>query len=334
MKVSKRTLRRGLAALVLTALVTVGLGWVNQSSALAATGFSLDAESNDLTGWSASAGASTATGSKHPGTWGGTYGYNVASSAAAGYLTLDSAALDQDKEYASLAAWVRVNSAANGESVDLITLRHNQSANHFDVFVKDDHASGVGTLCWDLLGVSDFDCWATPFQFGKWVFVQAKVFFGGTTYTADVQINGTYEGQIDTTGQTATTARGFWLGSATAKTHNQDYDNVTLNIGDADPGWVGVFDPAPPTTLTKCPNLVLRGDVNPNGQPTDYRFRWGTTSAMGNNSGWISAGAGYDTVPVEHTIAPGGTTTHTRIEVRGANGVTVNGLTYVPTCGN
>jgi hypothetical protein len=319
----RHTWPRGLSAALALAL---GLSVFAGSTAHAASNLSADAESGDLTGWSTSSNAGATTGAARN----GTYGYNVAAAAANAYLNWDTTALDQDKEYASISAFVRVNSAGTGESVDLITLRHNQSANHFDVFVKDDHSAGVGTLCWDLLGASDWGCWATPYTFGTWVLIQAKVFFGGTTYTADVRINGAAQTQIDTVGQTATTARGFWLGAATAKTHDQDYDDVLLVLGDTDPGWVG---PAAPTPQTQCPDLVLKGSVDPNGDLTEYRFKWGQTVSMFNSSAWTSAGSGTTPVAVEYRVAPGGTTTYFRIETRNIFGQ-VNGLTYVPTCGN
>jgi hypothetical protein len=314
------TVRNRLRVIGAGIALVLGFALFGSPAFAASASLSNDFESGSLSGFGNTANATVDTGSARN----GTYGLGIDNTAAAGYVQWTPTDVEQNHEYASLAFFFRVNSQGVSESVDLASLKHNAAANHFDVFLESDGT----TLSWDLLGATDFD--SVTVTANQWHLVQAEVFFGATTYTADVTVDGVYQGQIDSVGQTVTSARSLWLGNATAKTNSKDYDDVQLQVSES---AIGLLGPTAPTPQTQCPDLVLKGSVDPNGDLTEYRFKWGQTVSMVNSSTWTSAGSGTSPVAVEHRIAPGGTTTYFRIETRNIFGQ-VNGLTYIPTCGN
>jgi hypothetical protein len=158
-------------------------------------------------------------------------GWHVAGSAATSYLNWSTASLEQNHEYASFAFVVRVNSHAVGESVDLFSLKHTASVNHFDFFL-----TAGNDFMWDLKS-TDFDTY-TGVTLGRWYLVKGKVFFGATTYTAEVEIDGVNQGSIASTSQTVEAVKSVWLGNAVAKTSDRDYDAIRVQVGETDPGWV------------------------------------------------------------------------------------------------
>src|ERR1700677_810463 len=71
-------------------------------------------------------------------------------------------------------------------------------------------------------------------------------------------------------------------------------------------------------------SAVLNGSVNPNGQPTDYVFQYGTSNSYGSQTPLAPAGAGTSSIKVSQTItglAPV-TTYHYRILVSSPAGAT------------
>jgi hypothetical protein len=68
----------------------------------------------------------------------------------------------------------------------------------------------------------------------------------------------------------------------------------------ADPPPTATTRPASPVGMNTA---TVRGTVDPNGQPTSYRFEYGTTSAYGLQTADDSAGLGDDPVAVQATLA-------------------------------
>ncbi len=89
----------------------------------------------------------------------------------------------------------------------------------------------------------------------------------------------------------------------------------------------GTIPPPPPTATTEAATSVtetsatLKGTVNPNGQATEYFFKYGTTTGYGTDTSLQSAGAGTIGVPVSApaTGTPG-TTYHFELVATYASG--------------
>ena len=127
--------------------------------------------------------------------------------------------------YAAVRLWVRVLSRGAGESVDLITIQNTQGTAHFDLFVNGRNQR----LMWDLHR-SNADSTSTALVYGRWYRVEALVEFDGSDHTAQVRVDGVDQGTIRSSGRTSA-VRQVIVGSATAKTHTQHYDDITVRLG-------------------------------------------------------------------------------------------------------
>lgn len=301
----------------LVSMLSVGVAGSASAASSTLTG---DAESGTLAGFGATSNASVSTASAYD----GTRGYRVSSTAASGYLQWNNSDTEQGHEHASLSMLVRVNSRASTESVDLATIKNDQGDDHFDFFL-----TPQGEFKWDLQGATTFDTF-TGAQMGVWYLVEAKVFFGATTYSASVKINGVDQGTINSPGQTMGTVQSVWFGTSNVRTHSQDYDNLKVNVGETDQGWLGP-DYADPTIATNCARIIARATVNPNGQPAQYRFLYGKTTATTSATPWASAGSSTTPSVVEQTFTPAGTTTYYRAQVMSVGG-SVTGPLRTETC--
>lgn len=294
-------------------------GVVGSASAASAT-LTADAEGASLIGFGVASNASV----RNAAAYEGTYGYRVASTAAPGYLQWNSTDVEQGHEYASLAMLVRVNSQVSTESVDLVTIKNNQGDDHFDFFL-----TPQGEFKWDLEGATTWDTFPGA-KVGVWYLVEARVFFGATTYSASVKINNIDQGTINSPSQTVGTVQSVWFGTSVAKTHSQDYDNMKVNVGETDQGWLGP-DYADPTIATNCARIIARATVNPNGQPAHYRFLYGRTTDTTSSTAWASAGSGTTATVVEQTFTPTGMTTYYKAQVMSVGGI-VTGPLRTETC--
>ena len=55
---------------------------------------------------------------------------------------------------------------------------------------------------------------------------------GGTTFKAEVGLDGVSQGTMPSTGQTGTSAKSVWLGQSTAsKTDVKQYDDIRVQVG-------------------------------------------------------------------------------------------------------
>jgi hypothetical protein len=312
--------RRLILAPALAAALIAGLTFGSSSPAYAAsTSLTADAEAGTLAGFGDTLNTTATTSAANT----GTYGYRVDTTAAGGYLNWTATDVEQGHNWAAVTAMVRVNSHAASESTDLITIKNNNGVNHFDLFLTPDNR-----FKWDLL-ISD-NAQTAPITLGTWHQLEARVYFGSTTYTAQVRIDGVDQASITSTGQVATTARSIWYGTSNAKTHQIDYDNLAAQVADTDPGWLTPTSTTPPTVATNCSALTLRATINPQGTSTDVYFQYGKTTAYGSTTPTQTINGTTPQV-VSAPINPAGTTTYYRAVATNAGGTT-NGVMKTETC--
>jgi hypothetical protein len=212
---------------------------VGATPASAATSIGYDGESGTLAGISASTNATvSAEAARH-----GSQGLAIASTAAPSFARWNPDVVTQNLTHASVRVWVRVLSRKAGESVDLFTVQNARRLENFDVFVN-----GInGQLQWDLFR-DDTDFLPGPMELGRWYLIEAQVEFADGQYTADVRIDGVDQGTIVST-QASTTVRALIVGSESAKTHSQHYDDIAMQVGNAPMGWLTTTSPS--ATLTR-----------------------------------------------------------------------------------
>jgi hypothetical protein len=158
----------------------------------------------------------------------GAQGVEIRARGGEAYVSWDTAALG-DGPYWSFRAWVRVVDWTDGESVDLFTVRNGEVVNNFDLFV----AAPNRNLMWDLFR-EDFAETAAAIVPGQWHLVEARGSFAGSTYAAEVRIDGVVQPSIRSTGQVPSHVSEFVLGSiGTEKTNTTQFDGVAITVGDA-----------------------------------------------------------------------------------------------------
>lgn len=231
------TMRRWLTApiaVVGVALITL-LGFTPAHAASAS--LTADAETGDLSVWGTTASASATALSRYH----GAYGYHLSAATTASYLNWTSTQVEQNHEWASVSMWVKVDSkAASPQTTDLISIKNNNGVNHFDLFWN-----GANKFQWDLLS-TDTDQVATANSFNTWHLVEARVYFGASTYTAQVAIDGVDQGTISSVSQVPTYVKTAWIGtSTTTKTYEFDADDIKLDVSETDPGYNGSVTTSP-----------------------------------------------------------------------------------------
>ena len=303
---------------ILTLAVAATLATPSTANAASAT-LTANAETGTLTGFGDTLNTTVTSSAAQS----GNHGYTVETNAAGGYLNWTATDVEQGHDWAAVSAWVRVNSHAPSESTDLITIKNNNGANHFDLFLTPDNR-----LKWDLL-ISD-NAQTAPITLGTWNLLEARVYFGATTYTANVRINGVEQTSITSTGQTATTARSIWFGTSNPKTHQFDVDNMQAQVAAADPGWLTTSTVTAPTVATNCAALTLRATINPGGGTTDVHFQYGKTTGYGSTTP-VQTITGTTNQVVTANITPAGTTTYYRAVATNTGGTT-NGVMRTETC--
>jgi VCBS repeat-containing protein len=158
----------------------------------------------------------------------------VSTPSQAGFLTWGSSRIAPGGQYGRIAGWVRVDSYDPADkTVDVLTLKNAYGAQHFDFFLDD----RSGKWRYDLF--RDDNAYSTmSAEVGEWYYVEALVDFGGetgSTYTAQVRINGVDQPTIQSTQQVGTTVRSAWFGDRNAfgKTHTRSYDSLSVETGDS-----------------------------------------------------------------------------------------------------
>jgi hypothetical protein len=212
------------------ALVASSLAAASPAGAAASTSRSDDFESGTLHAWSSTASASAQpSAALH-----GSYGARISAVNAPGYLRWSGAAIQNGHHYATFRAYVDVISHAAGQSVNIVTIKNSNMVNNFDMFVS----GSTGRFRWDLRNADSHQS-SFVVQTGRWYLIEVQCSFAGSTYNANVRIDGVNQSSIASTGQVSATVRDIWVGAATRRTHVQYYDDVAVAVGDASLGYLG-----------------------------------------------------------------------------------------------
>lgn len=132
----------------------------------------------------------------------------------------------------------RFNSLPVGTTADTFTLQTALQLDNFDFYYN----NTTGTFWFDLKGANFIDLGKAPI-IGHWYDFQAKVFFGATTYTGQVQLDGVQSAVLNSFGETSSFVRSFHIGtSSTTKTFQLDVDDVYIDVGTTEPNFE-VFTP-------------------------------------------------------------------------------------------
>lgn len=134
-----------------------------------------------------------------------------------------------NRPYAHIDVWLRCLVVPElGTSMGLITLQNTAGVNHFDIFVS----NASGALRWDLEGATSWhDSGIVP-EIGRWYHVEAIVFYGDSTYWADVRIDGEAFPRIESPGSAPSTVRSLHLGSHSGAQGAWDVDSVSITVSD------------------------------------------------------------------------------------------------------
>jgi hypothetical protein len=186
-------------------------------------------ESGTTTAWSATSHISVAGSYAETGSYGARA---TSTSSQTGYLTWSSSRIAQGQRYGRIRGWVKVESCNAYQSVDTFTLQNAYGSHHFDFF----RDSSTGKWKYDLFSANSATSTMTA-NIGQWFYVEALVDFGGvggTTYTANVRINGLAQPTIRSTSQVGTTVKAAWFGTYNVgKTNTRDYDELGVDVGNS-----------------------------------------------------------------------------------------------------
>lgn len=148
------------------------------------------------------------------------------------YVRWGSGSIPQGRRHAAAKAWIRIGSHRASESVDLLTIANARNSRNFDFFVS----AETGRFQWDIYRTSE-DRSNFVAQQGRWYLVEVRVSFAGSQHTAEVRIDGVHQGTISSPGWD-TTVRSVSVGSFTAKTHAQDYDDIAVDVSHSPAPWI------------------------------------------------------------------------------------------------
>ncbi len=163
----------------------------------------------------------------------------VSSDTTSGFLSWSRSEVDQGNRYARFGGWVQARTFDPAEEVGMFSVKNANGEHHFDFF----RDAATGQWKWDLFradhALSTME--AVP---GRWYYVEAVVDFGGpggTTFTADVEINGQPQTRIVSTGEDGSTVRSAWMGSPGLDRDSvRLYDSLSFQVGDAPFAFQGV----------------------------------------------------------------------------------------------
>jgi hypothetical protein len=159
----------------------------------------------------------------------GAHGLEIRARGGEAYLRWDADVLGGPAPYWSFRAWVRILDWTDRESVDLFTVRNREVVNNFDLFV----GAPTRRFQWDIFR-RDFGEAAGGLVPGAWHLVEARGSFAGSTFTAEVRIDGVAQTPVASTGQVPSAVSEFVLGSiGTSKTNTAQFDDVAVAVGDA-----------------------------------------------------------------------------------------------------
>lgn len=148
-----------------------------------------------------------------------------------GYLSWDSAAVAQGTRYARIRGWVKVAAGGDGPDVGVMAVKNSVGGHHFDI-VRD---SSEGKWRWDLFR-DDHASSTMDAKIGRWYYIEALVDFGGvtgSTYRAQVRIDGIDQPTIVSTDEVGATVRSAWFGGPSlGQSNTRLYDSLVLDVGD------------------------------------------------------------------------------------------------------
>lgn len=138
----------------------------------------------------------------------------------------------------------RMNVLPVGTTADMFTLQNTGQLNNFDFFYN----NVTGTYWLDLEGaVARIDTGVVP-VIGQWHTLKAKVFFGTSTFVAEIQLDGNTYGPLLNTSQSPGFVRSFHIGTTfTTKTYEFDADTVYVKVSRTEPWLSEVLDEATET---------------------------------------------------------------------------------------
>ncbi|MFN3218779.1 MAG: hypothetical protein ACE367_19970 [Acidimicrobiales bacterium] len=162
----------------------------------------------------------------------GNAGVRSASTDAPSFAQWGSGVVPPGTTHASVRTWVRLESRGEEQSVDLLTVANSDGRRNFDFFVTGD----MQRFKWDLYsGDSDESSFAVvP---GRWYLVEVLVAYAGTRHSATVRIDGVDQGTIVSVGNDVTLAS-VTIGTHSAKTHSQSYDDLAMRFGSGPVDWI------------------------------------------------------------------------------------------------
>jgi hypothetical protein len=211
------------------AAVAMSLGLTAAVPADAATGFWAGFESGTTNVFSRDQNVDVAAGCAKAGDLGAEA---VSTPLSPAFLNLSPSDVDQGNRYGHVRAWVKIDDMADGQNVSVLTIKNANGFNHFDLW----RDPTTGHWRWDLFR-GDFALSTMAAEVGVWYRIDVLVDFGGdggSTYTAQVRINGVDQPAIASTSQIGTSVRSFWLGGPVLGYSNtRCYDSVTAEVGDS-----------------------------------------------------------------------------------------------------
>lgn len=165
----------------------------------------------------------------------GNGGLRSASSGAPSFARWGSGVVPAGSTHGAVRTWVRLDSRGAGQSVDLLTVANSEGRRNFDFFITGD----TQRFKWDLFS-GDSDEASFVVVPGRWYLIEVRVGYGGTRHSATVRIDGVDQGTIFSTG-TPLRLASVTIGTHSAKTHAQAYDDLLMRFGAGPVGWI---DPA------------------------------------------------------------------------------------------
>jgi hypothetical protein len=188
----------------------------------------VDGESASLGGATSSARVGVAASAARSGNG----GIRSASTAAPSFAQWGSGVVPAGSTHAAVRTWVRLESRGAGESVDLLTVANSDGRHNFDFFVTGD----TQRFKWDLFsGDSDESSFVVVPD--RWYLLEVLVGYAGNRHTATVRIDGVDQGTIVSAGNVVTLAS-VTIGTHSAKTHAQSYDDLSIQFGAGPLGWI------------------------------------------------------------------------------------------------
>lgn len=158
--------------------------------------------------------------------------------------------------WALLRTRFRINAVPVGTTADLLTVQNATTVDNFDFFWN----NVTSSFWFDLKGASARIDTGVAAQVGHWYDLRARIFYGSTTYTAQVRLDGQDFGVLSSPGQTSSHVRSGHVGtSSTAKTYQFDVDDYSVVVDTVQPTFGDIWTQWDGTRLVP---ITLRGQYD------------------------------------------------------------------------